>query len=42
MKKRIKVVFIKPEVFKKKRNNIGGFITVDPNILEKEKVTEII
>ena len=41
MKKRIKIVFIKPEVFKKKRNNIGGFITVDPNILEKEKVTEI-
>ena len=41
IKKRIKFVFIKPEVFKKKRNNIGGFITVDPNVLEIGKITEV-
>ena len=41
IQKRIKLIFIKPEVFKKNRNNIGGFITVDPNILEIGKITEV-
>ena len=31
---------IKPEIFKKKRNNIGAFIIVEPNPFEKGIVEE--
>ena len=44
LKKKIKLNFIKPEIFKKKRENIGGFITVVSNdkiianIVETEQI----
>ena len=41
IKKKIKINMIKPEVFKKKRNNIGAFIIVEPNPFEKGVVEEI-
>ena len=41
IKKKIKINIIKPEVFKKKRNNIGAFIIVEPNPFEKGVVEEI-
>ena len=41
LKKKIKINLIKPEVFKKKRNNIGAFIIVEPNPFEKGVVQEI-
>ena len=41
LKKKIKINLIKPEVFKKKRNNIGAFIIVEPNPFEKGVVEEI-
>ena len=41
IKKRIKINVIKPEIFKKKRDNIGAFITVEPNPFEKGLVQEI-
>ena len=41
IKKKIKINLIKPEVFKKKRDNIGAFITVEPNPFEKGLVQEI-
>ena len=41
IKKRIKINIIKPEIFKKKRDNIGAFITVEPNPFEKGLVQEI-
>jgi hypothetical protein len=41
IKKKIKISIIKPEVFKKKRDNIGAFITVEPNPYEKGIVQEI-
>jgi predicted transcriptional regulator len=41
IKKKIKISLIKPEVFKKKRDNIGAFITVEPNPFEKGLVQEI-
>ena len=41
IKKRIKINIIKPEIFKKKRDNIGAFITVEPNPFEKGLVHEI-
>ena len=41
IKKKIKLNMIKPEVFKKKRNNIGAFIIVEPNPYEKGVVEEI-
>ena len=41
LKKRIKINIIKPEIFKKKRNNIGAFIIVEPNPYEKGVVQEI-
>ena len=41
IKKRIKISIIKPEVFKKKRDNIGGFITVEPNPFDLGVVKEI-
>jgi len=41
IKKRIKISIIKPEVFKKKRDNIGGFITVEPNPFDFGVVEEI-
>ena len=41
LKKKIKINIIKPEIFKKKRNNIGAFIIVEPNPYEKGVVQEI-
>ena len=41
LKKKIKINLIKPDVFKKKRNNIGAFIIVEPNPFEKGIVEEI-
>ena len=41
IKKKIKLNMIKPEIFKKKRNNIGAFIIVEPNPYEKGVVQEI-
>ena len=41
IKKKIKINVIKPEIFKKKRDNIGAFITVEPNPFEKGIVQEI-
>ena len=41
IKKKIKISLIKPEIFKKKRDNIGAFITVEPNPFEKGLVQEI-
>ena len=41
IKKKIKINLIKPEIFKKKRDNIGAFITVEPNPFEKGLVQEI-
>ena len=41
IKKKIKINMIKPEIFKKKRNNIGAFIIVEPNPYEKGVVQEI-
>ena len=41
IKKKIKISLIKPDVFKKKRDNIGAFITVEPNPFEKGLVQEI-
>ena len=41
IKKKIKINLIKPEIFKKKRDNIGAFITVEPNPFEKGIVQEI-
>ena len=41
IKKKIKISLIKPEIFKKKRDNIGAFITVEPNPFEKGIVEEI-
>ena len=41
IKKRIKINLIKPDIFKKKRDNIGAFITVEPNPFEKGLVQEI-
>ena len=41
IKKKIKINLIKPEIFKKKRNNIGAFITVEPNQIVKGIVQEI-
>ena len=41
IKKKIKISIIKPEVFKKKRDNIGAFITVEPNPYDKGIVQEI-
>ena len=41
IKKKIKINIIKPEIFKKKRNNIGAFIIVEPNPFEKGVVQEI-
>ena len=41
IKKKIKINIIKPEIFKKKRNNIGAFIIVEPNPFEKGVVEEI-
>ena len=41
IKKKIKLVFVKPEVFKNKRQNIGGFVMVEPNDREVDKVTEV-
>ncbi len=41
IKKKIKISLIKPDVFKKKRDNIGAFITVEPNPFEKGIVQEI-
>ena len=40
IKKKIKLSMIKPEIFKKKRNNIGAFIIVEPNPFEKGIVEE--
>ena len=40
IRKKIKFTIIKPEVFKKKRENIGGFVTVEPNQIEKAIITE--
>ena len=41
IKKKIKISLIKPDIFKKKRNNIGAFIIVEPNPFEKGVVQEI-
>ena len=41
IKKKIKLVFVKPEVFKNKRKNIGGFVMVEPNDREIEKIVEV-
>jgi hypothetical protein len=41
IKKKIKINIIKPEVFKKKRNNMGAFIIIEPNPYEKGVVQEI-
>ena len=41
IKKKIKINLIKPDIFKKKRNNIGAFIIVEPNPFEKGVVQEI-
>ena len=41
IKKKIKISIIKPEIFKKKRDNIGAFITVEPNPFEKGLCQEI-
>ena len=40
LRKKIKFTLIKPEVFKNKRENIGGFIPVEPNQIEKAIITE--
>ena len=40
LRKKIKFTLIKPEVFKNKRDNIGGFIPVEPNQIEKAIITE--
>ena len=40
IKKKIKLNMIKPDIFKKKRNNIGAFIIVEPNPFEKGVVEE--
>lgn len=40
LKKKIKFVFIKPEILKKKKNNYIGLITVDPVLDTYEKYTE--
>ena len=40
IKKKIKLNMIKPDIFKKKRNNIGAFIIVEPNPFEKGIVEE--
>ena len=40
LKKKIKLNMIKPDIFKKKRNNIGAFIIVEPNPFEKGVVEE--
>lgn len=41
IKKKIKLVFVKPEVFKNKRKNIGGFVMVEPNDREIDKIVEV-
>ena len=41
VKKKIKISLIKPDIFKKKRNNIGAFIIVEPNPFEKGVVQEV-
>ena len=41
IKKKIKINILKPEIFKKKRNNIGAFIIIEPNPYEKGVVEEI-
>ena len=41
IKKKIKISLIKPDIFKKKRNNIGAIIIVEPNPFEKGVVQEI-
>ena len=38
--KKTKLNMIKPDIFKKKRNNIGAFIIVEPNPFEKGVVEE--
>ena len=41
LKKKIKITLLKPEIFKKKRNNIGAFITIEPNPTDKGLIQEI-
>ena len=41
LKKKIKITLLKPEIFKKKRNNIGAFITIEPNPIDKGLIQEI-